>query len=219
MAKLSEIITNRAERTFSQSFVQFGSLISKAQIRPGYYYTFNVTIPNLNENWIPDNKQIWEENPTYFITEKNYYDLTPTGLLLYHENWKEVALIVNLKVMPPILRSKVINAHHFLIEKYIERLEKRDEKGKISLIPFNERESLNAPFYGVTPSLLRTVSNIDVSYAINKYRISDITNARLLDWDKIGELPLAKVESTGLIFSPGTQNLAEVFEIFENNQY
>lgn len=214
MANINDLVTNRAERTFSQVFLEHGSTITQNQVRPGYYYQFRIELPNLNENWIPDNLELWKENPEAYITEKNYYDLSPAGLLLYHENWKEVALVLNLKVIPPVHRLKTLAAHHFLIEKYIQQIYQNEKP-----IPFNERERINAPFYGVTPSLLRTISGIDLSFAINNYNTEYISNARLLDWDKFGELPYAKVETQGIVLSPGSANLLNVFEVFENNQF
>jgi len=214
LATINDLISNRAERTFSQSFIEHGMLIKQAQVRPGYYYQFNISIPNLNENWIPDDIELWKEDPDQYITEKNYYDLSPAGLLLYHENWKKVALVLNLKVMPPVYRLRTLAAHYTLIEKYIQQIYQNEKK-----VPFNERERLNSPFYGVTPSLLKTLSGIDLSFAINNYDIEYITNARVLDWDKFGELPYAKVETQGIVLSPGSNNLLDVFNIFENNQF
>lgn len=216
MIRIEDIVTNKGERTFSESFYEYGIDMTRNDILPGHYYMLEVPVPNFNEAWIPRSKEDWEENPELYITRNEYYDMSPVGLVLYHDRWKENALILNLKVIPPKYRTKVIMTHLNLIEKSLDRLNVFDKDEE--LVPLVERRRMNLPLYGVTPSMLSELSNFKLNYAINGYKLDKITRAKLLDWDRIGELPLANVDTRGLAISSSLFDAGDVFDIFENKQ-
>ena len=70
---------------------EHGILQNRGQVIPGRFYSFKtmVQVPAITEEFV------------YQHNKRNYLDLNPVGLLLFHENWKETSLILNLKVMPP----------------------------------------------------------------------------------------------------------------------
>lgn len=213
MSKFEDIITNKRERTFSQVFFEFGESIPITSILPGHFYSFsNSPQMNITEDFIPVDSSEFSKYPEKYITEKQYIDLNPIGLVLYHENWRQRVLIVNLKVIPPIFRAKLLAAYYFIAEKFITNLYLGEK-----LIPFNERGTLNLPFYGISQSVLQQVSGLNLNYSINKYRIEELNNARFLDWDQFGELPFANIEDRGLLFARNF-NLVDIFEIFEQKQ-
>lgn len=213
MAKFEDIITNRKERNFTQLAYTKAERVNQTQIRPGHFYSFKI-VPsfNLNESMIPRTYDDWFENPQQYITEKQYYDLNPTGLFLYHDNWRELALVLNLKVIPPIQRAKLLAGYYFVAEKYISRLYKEDK-----LIPFKDRESLNLPLYAITPSVLQQITGLDLNYSINKYKVEELREIRFLDWNLFGELPYANIDESGIMYA-SNYTLADIFELFEEKQ-
>lgn len=213
MIKFEDLITNRSERSFTEISNLYGLSIPRNQIIPGYFYSFKI-IPdfNLNENLIPKYHEEWLNNPTTFITDKQYYDLNPIGLLFFNDNFDKIAIILNLKILPPLYRIKLLATYYFLTKKFIHSLYK-DSK----LIPYNERGNLNIPFYSITQSILKEVSEINFNYAINKYRMEIIQEVKLIDWDNFGELPLAKIDDSNILFA-NTYNLLDIFNIFEEKQ-
>lgn len=213
MAKFDDIITNKGERTFRQVALSSGVRIQTSEVRPGHFYSFMVLMPNLNESKIPKSKEEWKEHPENFVTEKQYVDLNPCGMLLYHDRWKETALLLNLKVLPPRKRVTLLRAFHALTEKYIDKLYKDDK-----LLPFNEREKMIMPFYGITLNMLQDLTNINLGYSINKYNMTDIRNVVFLDWNKFGELPFAKVDEYGVFVAPNYTTIADIFEQFDEKQ-
>ena len=221
MKKFEDILSNKAERTFSQVFGEFGIPKSRNEILPGHFYSFSIDIPNINESWIPRNKEEYKETPDAFITEKQYFDLNPCGLMLYHEKWREFAIMVDLKAINPPHRLKMLAAYYKLATPVIEKLYfEQTSGGKIteSLLPFQERGSRNAPFYGITQDLIQRVTGLNLNYSINKYNLEAVSNAKFLDWDRFGELPYARIEERGMIYAPNIGNIADIFSIFEQKQ-
>jgi hypothetical protein len=212
-SSFEDIITNKRERTYSQVFFEFGESIPPTNILPGHFYSLvNTPQVNINESTIPTSFGEWSKTPTQYVTEKQYFDVNPVGLALYHENWRQRTLIINLKIIPPVFRAKLLAAYYFISEKFISNLYQNDK-----LIPFNERGTLNLPFYGISQAVLQQVSGLNLNYAINKYRVEDLNTIRFLDWDKFGELPFANIEDRGLIFARGF-DLSDIFEVFEQKQ-
>lgn len=216
MKKLEDIVTNRRERNFSQSMALYGTDIGRNNIMPGHYYTFDVQIPNFNNEWIPNSEEEWKKEPELFITNRQYFDLNPTGLLFAHPNWKETALILNLKVMPPNHRAALIMAHINLIEENLDRLGVWDDDMKLASI--RDRKAMNLPMFGITPRTLEQLTGFKLGYAINGYKLNKITRAKLMDWDHIGELPHASIDTTGMAFAPGAFDITSVWKHFENKQ-
>lgn len=215
MIKLEDIVTNNRERNFSQSIEEYGVMVGRNDILPGHYYSFDVPIPNFNENWIPRSKDEWEENPSAYITNRNYYDMNPVGLVFFHDNWKNVALMLNLKVIDPRRRSNIIMTHLNMIEDNLDRLYVFDKDEET--IPFKDRRGMNLPLFRIAPSHLETRTGMKLGYAISGYKLDKISRARLLDWDHIGELPMANIDQRGLAMSPGAYDITSLFTAFENN--
>lgn len=215
MIRLEDIVTNNRERNFSQSIEKYGVMVGRNDILPGHYYSFEVPIPNFNENWIPRSKDEWTENPSAYITDRNYYDMNPVGPIFFHDNWMNVALILNLKVIDPRRRVNIIMTHLNMIEEDLNRLHVFDKDSDI--IPFKDRKGMNIPLFKITPSHLEIRTGMKLGYAISGYKLNNISRANLLDWDKIGELPMANIDQRGLAMSPGTLDITSLFTSFENN--
>jgi hypothetical protein len=217
MIKLEDISTNRGERNFSQSFNEFGIDVSRNEILPGHYYSLNVPVANLNPMWVPGSTDEFKENPKAFITDKEYYDMNPVGLVFHHPDWKKNALILNLKVIPPKYRTNIIVAHVNLIEKSLDRINALPWS-KDKPVEFRERTKLGLPLFRVTPSILQQLTGFKLGYAISGIKMDKIIQAKVLDWDNIGELPLANIDQRGLVVSPSLSGLDSIFNNFENKQ-
>jgi hypothetical protein len=215
MIKLEDIVTNRGERNFSQTFELNGETVSRNQIIPGHYYQFRIDVPNFNDNWIPRDSDEFKENPNAYITNKEYYDLMPAGLVFYHNKWQQTALILNLKVIPAKYRAAIIGVHMNLIEKNLERLGWRIKNKIMSL---RDRSALNLAMYRITPSMLEELTGFKLKWAISGYKLDKVVRGKLLDWDNIGELPMAMTDTAGLKISPALSDITSIFNKFENRQ-
>jgi hypothetical protein len=214
--KIEDISTNKAERNYKQSFDLYGKSISRANLLPGHYYSFNLNIPNFNQGWIPSSREEWLNSPDSYITDKEYYDLNPVGPIFYHNNWKNVAIILNFKVIHPKYRPAIMNAHLNLIEQSLNSLNVFDQSSDI--IGFEERAKLNLPMYRVTPDMLQELTGFKLNWAMSGYKLDKISSVKLMDWDKIGELPFSNIDSTGLMMASGKSDISELFYKFENKQ-
>jgi hypothetical protein len=216
MKKLEDIVTNNRERNFSQSFAEFGIDVSRTDVMPGHYYAFQIPVTNFNSSWIPNSEEDWKENPEQYITNREYYDMNPVGLVFAHEKWKETALILNLKVIPPRHRANIIMAHINLIEENLNRLGVFDDD--VELATIEDRKRMNLPMFSITPKMIEHITGFKIGYAISGYKLNKITRAKFLDWDHIGELPLANIDTIGLAMSPGSFDIMSIFNNFENKQ-
>jgi hypothetical protein len=216
MKKLEDIVTNKRERNFSQSFAEFGVTVSRNDVMPGHYYAFQIPVPNFNLGWIPNSEEEWKESPESFITNRQYYDVNPIGLVFAHNKWKHTALILNLKVLPPAHRAAVIMAHINIIEENLDRLGLWDDDSE--LMSIKDRKGMSLPMFGITPKILEEFTGFKLGYAISGYKLDKVTGAKLLDWDRIGELPHANIDTTGLAMAPGAFGIESVFKHFENKQ-
>jgi len=214
VANFDDIITNKGERTFGQVAAISGIRVQTPEMRPGHFYSFEAVYSNLNEYKIPRDKEEWSKHPENFVTEKQYVDVNPCGILLYHDNWKQHALVLDLKILPPVIRLKVLKGFYIITEKYLDKLYK---DGK--LLPFKDREKLILPFYGITVSMLQEVTRTKLNYSINKYNMEDIRNVQFIDWNVFGELPFANVDDRGVFLAPNYITIDDVFEQFEEKQY
>jgi hypothetical protein len=214
MILLEEIATNRGDRNISQVFEEYGDPISRLNILPGHYYSFEIPIPNFNPNWVPNSIDEYRENPAAYITERQYYNLSPVGLSFYHERWKENCLLLDLKVIPPQYRSKIIITHLNLIEKNLQEIGMFDEE----MVPFSERGKLNLALYNITPSILEQATGLKLKYAISGIKLDKVSKASLLDWNNIGELPLANIDDRGLAIANRMMDITGLFEQFEIKQ-
>lgn len=218
MIELDKIVTNRKERTLYESFYQHGIKVNRNEILPGHYYSLVhtiISVEGFNQNWIPNNENEYKENPEAYITNRPYVDMNPIGLAFYHDKWKENALMLNLKVIPPKYRAALVMTHINIIKESLDRIGAFEE-GK--LLSLNERKAINLPMYKITPSILEQVSGIKIGYAMSGYKLDKVVEARMLDWDKIGEVPLANIETRGIMFASGVMELSSIFDKFENKQ-
>jgi len=216
MKKLEDIVTNKRERNFSQSLAEFGVTVGRNDVMPGHYYAFKISVPNFNSGWIPNSEEEWKDSPESFITNRQYYDVNPIGLVFAHNKWKDTALILNLKVLPPAHRAAVIMAHINIIEENLDRLGLWDDDSE--LMSIKDRKGMSLPMFGITPKILEDFTGFKLGYAISGYKLDKVTGAKLLDWDHIGELPHANIDTTGLSMAPGAFGIESVFKHFENKQ-
>ena len=182
---------------------QFGISQNRTQVIPGRFYSFKIQ---------PDTPTITEEY-VYRKTGKAYLDLNPTGLLLFHDNWKEVALFLNLKIIPSTVQSKILEAYwNFSMQNGLQNL--FNNQGE--LIDINERRLIDQRFYLITPSVLSTYLGVNnLNYAINNYSMDAVVEAKLIDWDNFGQLVSPIASNYGLF--PDPINLPKVYEEFLTN--
>ncbi len=189
--------------TYTRVAEEFGISQNRLRIIPGRFYALKTMVPtpNINEEFV----RLW--------TKKNYLDLNPIGLLLFHENWKETNLILNLKVIPPVALNKILETYwEFSLVNGLANLFKPDG----SLISLEERRLIDQRFYLITPTTLSNVLGIDnLNYAINKYDMDYVLEAKLIDWDNYGKLVNPQLSPEGLY--PDPINIAKVFEDFLEN--
>lgn len=180
-----------------------GIVQRRNEVIPGRFYSFRTQalVPNLNEEIV------------YEMTGKNYLDLNPIGLLLFHDRWKETALVLNLKVMPPRASAKVLEAYwKFSQLNGLNNLFDKDG----NLRPLEERRLIDQRFYLITPSALSTILGVNnLNYAINNYNMDQVLEARLIDWDNFGMLVNPTLTTDGMF--PDPINLAKVYEDFLTN--
>jgi len=217
MILLENILTNKGERNFSQILDESGMLIPRDQIFPGSYYSFEIPIPNFNPSWVPNSDEEYSKNPDAFITNKQYYDLNPFGPVFAHENWKNVVLHLNLKVLPPEIRIKVVMAHVNLIKDDLEKIDFFSKEPK-KLTPVEMIKIGGLKMFLVKPSNLESLTGVKLGYAINAYRIEKINKPKILEWYKIGEIPAARIDTKGLAIANQLVNVAGLFEQFERKQ-
>lgn len=180
-----------------------GLIQTRAQVIPGRFYklTARVDVPQITSEWV------------YQKTGKNWIDLDPVGLLLFHDNWKEVALVLNLKVIPPQVQAKVLEAYwNFSKLNGLANLFNQDNQ----LRPLEERRLIDQRFYLITPTALSTILGVNnLNYAISTYRMDQVIGARLIDWDNFGSLVNPAISDYG--FYPKPANLAQIYENFLTN--
>jgi hypothetical protein len=216
MINLEEIVTNKGVRNISQVFREYGESVSRASILPGHYYSFDLPIPSFNTDWGPNSIDEYRKNPDMYITDRQYYNLNPTGLTFFHEKWKENALVLDIKIIPPAFRSKIIMTHLNLIEKNLDAIGALAENEYT--VPFNERGRMNLALYGITPTILEQATGLNLKYAISAVKLDRVSRAVLLDWTNIGELPLAGIDDTGLAIAKSMLDITGLFEQFEIKQ-
>lgn len=204
MKRFDEITKNNGSRTLLEVAQEFGIPQNRAQFIPGRIYSLKIVsqVPEITPEIVP------------LLSEgKPYFDLNPVGLVLFHENWKETAIIVNLKVLPPAVNVKLLESYYRFAS--INGLTQVfDKEG--NLLPLDSRRLLDLRFYMVPPTLLSTISGLsNINYAINKYNIDQIAESRIIDWDQFGMLVNPKLTTFGLF--PDPINLEAVFEDFIQN--
>ena len=216
MIRLNDIVTNPGARTLSQSFDEYGESISRSDVIPGHYYSFSIPIPNFNENWIPNSISEYAENPSAYITSRQYYNLNPIGLSFYHEKWKDTCLILDLKVVPPVYRSKIVMTHLNLVEKSLTDIGAFEDP--LNMVPFKDRGQLNTSLFRITPSILEQATGLKLKHAITGVKLSRVSKALILDWNNVGEIPTAGIDTRGISIAKGLYDISRVFQQFETKQ-
>lgn len=186
---------------------------------PGHMFSLNIDLPFVvNEGNLPLNRYEYQnqKDDRFFLAKEPYYDEEPIGLNLRLES-NEYVSILNFKVIPP-------NYRYFILEKYYQLAktairvgyEEDLSKEKMELRDRIRENNYMVPFLGVTKTLMENVTGIDLSFAINKYNISTIRNAKLLDWDSLPDIAKMNVSERGLTFNPGAGRLEGMFNTFES---
>lgn len=203
MKDFNDIPKNNGALPLNVVAQNFGVAQSRGQVIPGRFYSFKTRseFPSLTEETV------------HAISGKNYLDLNPVGLLLFHDNWKETALVLNLKVMPPRASAKILEAYwRFSQLNGLSNL--FDTDGNLRSI--EERRLIDQRFYLITPTALSTILGVkNLNYAINKYSMDQVLEAKLIDWDNFGMLVNPTLTVDGLY--PDPINLAKVYEDFLTN--
>ena len=191
--------------TFSDVANEYGIDQNIGSFIPGRFYSLKIepTAPDLNEMVIPE-----------INDGKPYYDVNPIGLVIFHENWKEKTLILNLRVIPPRISDGLLNGYYrFAQSNGLANLYRRNENKELELKPLNERRVIDQRFYMLTPAMLADMLRIhSLDYAINKYNTDSIKEAKLIDWDNFGMLINPRLSVKGLF--PLPFNINRVFEEF-----
>lgn len=203
MKKFEEIEKNNGQFDLTQVAETFGVIQRRDQFIPGRFYSLNIVsnVPNLTEEIVPQ-----------LASGKPYYDLRPFGLVLFHDNWKETTLILNLRTMPIPVSAKLLEAYYEFSAKNGFQNLYRDGK----LMPLTERKLIDQRFYLVNTTILsQTIGFSNLNYSINKYNIDDIAEARLIDWDNFGMMVRPRFSQIGLF--PDNLSMERVFEEFIAN--
>jgi hypothetical protein len=195
---------NNGELSLEQVADLHGIPVNRANLLPGRFYYFEIVPPAFDLN---------EEFVRAYTRGKRYLDLNPIGLVFFHENWKETAVVLDLRVIPPPVTEKLLNIYwNFSLRNGLTNSFDVEEKIK----PLNERQLLDQRFYMITPSLLSELAGADnLYYAINKYNMDDILSAKMIDWDQFGMLVNPRLSERGLLPSP--IDLMAVYEDFLTN--
>lgn len=203
MQRFEDIAKNNGTQSLYEVAETIGIAQNKSNFLPGRFYSLQVVspVPDLSEKIIPS-----------LNVGRSYYDLNPIGLVLFHDNWKETVLILNLKVMPPGASATFLEAFYRLAAQ--NGLARLFKEGK--LLSLEERNTIDQRFYLFTPSVFSQALRIaNLNYAINKYNMDQIAGAKLIDWDNFGKLINPKSSTRGMF--PETLNLANVYEEFITN--
>lgn len=201
--EFNKLIKNNGALPLNAVVEQYGITQNRAQVIPGRFYSFKIVadVPAITESYV------------YQKTGKSYLDLNPTGLLLFHDNWKEVALFLNIKIMPPDAQVKVMEAY-WNFSKLNGLSNFFDKDGKLK--DLTERQLIDQRFYLITPTALSTILGVNnLNYAINNYNMDKVAEAKLIDWDNFGMLVNPQISTHGLY--PNPINLGRVYEEFLTN--
>jgi hypothetical protein len=201
LKRFDELNMNNGAYSLNEVGTLFGTPVSINQFLPGRFYSLKAEspLPVLNENSV-----------SLINDGKDYYDLSPVGLVLFHENWKEKTLMLNLKVIPTAFSKKILEAYYFLaLQNGFSKI--FDQEGILK--PLEERLLLDQRFYFVTPSVISEFLGVQsLGYAINKYSTESILEAKLIDWNQFGMLINPRISNSGLFPEPA--NLEEIWDTF-----
>ena len=121
--------------------------------------------------------------------------------------------MLNLKVIPPIAISKILEAYWKFSQ--LNGLNNLFNKNG-NLLSINERRLIDQRFYLITPSILSSILGVNnLNYAINNYNMDLILEAKMIDWDQFGMMINPIATNKGLF--PNPINLTKVYEDFLTN--
>jgi len=196
---------NNARLTLEQVADSEGIPVSADNILPGRFYSLKV---------LPPAETITADIVAQ-VTGKDYLDLMPTGFVFFHPRWIEnrTIIMLNLRAIPSRVADKILEIfHRFSSKNGMDRLFDKDD----NLLPLAQRRTLDLPFYHITPTQLsQLVGATNLNYAINKYSIGEIANARLIDWDRYGSLVTPKLSLKGIY--PVPIDIESVYNRFIQN--
>ena len=203
MKSFAELEKNNGQYAYEQITEMVGVSQSRGQYLPGRIYSLAIQSPFAN---------LREEEVALLNNGRQYYDINPVGLNLYTENFKEVTVFLNFRVIPPNVLAKLLEGYYYFSSR--NGMQKLFKEGK--LIDLKERSLLDQPFYFIPPSILTKLLGLaNLNYAINKYNNDQIISAKLIDWDHFGMLVNPKVSTRGLY--PDPINIASIYEDFVQN--
>lgn len=205
MKSFADLEKNNGRVSFDELFAdpKIGISQNRGQYLPGRIYSLQIRSPAANLN---------EEKVMELNNGRKYYDLNPVGLSLFTENFKEVSVFINFKVIPPNILAKLLEGYYYFASK--NGMANLYREGK--LIDIKERTLLDQRFYFTPASILvQLVGLASLNYAINKYNNDQIIEAKMIDWDKFGMLVNPKASISGL--HPQPINIDSVYEDFIKN--
>ena len=203
MKNFNELEKNNGQYSFSEVSEKLGLVQTRDKYIPGRFYSLKIKSP------VPD---LTDEIVPLLNFGRPYYDLNPIGLSLFNENFKKVTVFLNLKVIPPNILSKLLEAYYYFSKQ--NGLSNLFQNGK--LIDLNERRLLDQKFYFLPSTILSQVLGLkNINYAINKYNNDSILEAKLIDWDNYGMLVNPRLSTNGLF--PNPINMSNIFEDFIQN--
>jgi len=206
LQKFEDLPKNNGQTSLYSVADSVGIVQNRSKFIPGRFYSLTVSAdsPNLTEDVVP-----------LLNDRKPYLDINPCGFCIYHDNWQTTALILNLKVIPNRINQRLLEAfYEFAKLNGLSDLFDRDG----TLIPLAQRLLLDKRFYMIPPKILsQLVGATNLNYAINKYSIDQIIEARLIDWDQYGMLVNPLVEYRGIYPQPA--NLSRIYEDFIANSF
>lgn len=204
MKAFSQLEKNNSSFALEQVADSVGISQTRSQMLPGRFYSLTITPPANDLN---------QETIALYTKGKQYLNLNPVGLLLFHQNFVEQAIMLDLRTMPPQASAKILEAYYqFSLQNGLDRLFNKDG----ALISLEDRRLLDQKFYFITPTILSGLVGIDnLYYSVNKYNIDDIVSAKLIDWDNFGQLVNPRISTYG--FFPDPINIQSVFEDFLTN--
>lgn len=206
MQTFESLPKNNGQKSLYSVADTVGIVQNRSQFIPGRFYSLKIStsVPEITEDLVP-----------LLNDKKRYLDLNPCGLCLYHENWQSSALVLDLKVIPNRISQKFLESF-YEFSKINGLQDLFDKEGK--LIPLEQRRLLDKRFYMIPPTILsQLVGAVNLNYAINKYSIDQIIEARLIDWDQYGMLVNPAVEYRGLYPQPA--NITRIYEDFIANSF
>lgn len=203
MKSFAELEKNNGRFSYEELASELGIAQTRGQYLPGRIYSLNIQSPAANLD---------EETVNLLTNGKGYYDLNPIGLSLFTDNFKEITVFLNFRVIPPNILSKILEGYYYFAGK--NGLANLFKDGK--LIDIKERSLMDQRFYFIPPSIIVQLLGLaSLNYAINKYNNDQIISARLIDWDQLGMLVNPKVSARGIFPEPA--NIARVYEDFVQN--